>query len=366
MTLTVELKEHALALGLAAVGVAPAEALAAGWDNLARRRAAGRCCGLEPRGTQDLLLPGVRAVIVGAICYLAEEPLLPPDGPRGLVARAGRGRDYHLVLAEKLAALGEWLRRRVPGLAYRVLVDTGPLLERELAVSAGIGRVGKNGLLFVPSCGSWVFLGELLVNVELEYDRPLGGDPCGQCRRCLLACPAGALGETPADFHAGRCLSFLTQQRGFLPREVRPLLGDRLYGCDRCQEVCPLNRTVKPGKWPEPHLGGGGRPLLEQALSLTGSAAREFWGRSAATWRGVNLLRRNAAVAAGNSGDLRAVPWLIEALADPSAQVRGHAAWALGKLGGPEARAALGRALDREEDPRVLAEFKAALSAGEP
>ena len=370
---------------------------------------------LERRGDPRRSVPEARSALVVAHGYFQEDPEGVPGDPfRGVIARYARGRDYHRVLKKGLdrvhRKLEEELGRSVVGRSY---VDTGPLLERELGERAGLGWFGRNTMLIHPRRGSYFFLGVLLLELEAEPDEPLGRDHCGSCRACLDACPTGALlgrDETGAPvMDATRCISYLTiENRGPIPRELRPLMGNRVYGCDICQEACPFNvRFAEPAAEPgyaargpgerpvgvEPlagpdvsaetgssdHPGPGGRPvhpgtdapslvaLLEMALYEEGWEA--FSRGSAIRRAGRAGFARNVCVALGNwlaavdRPDPAVVELLVRALADPEPLVRGHAAWALGRVGSPEARAALSETLASEGDPLVRGEIAAALEA---
>jgi epoxyqueuosine reductase len=395
--LNATLRSRASELGFALVGVARPDAsshaafyrrwLAAGRHGemryLARPDAVARR--EDPKRT----LATIRSVVVVADDYYCEEdPSRAGDPSRAVVARYARGRDYHKVLERKLRLLLDALRDAagtpVHGRAY---VDTGPLLERELAARAGLGWFGKNTMLINPKRGSWFFLGCLLLDLDLEPDEPFAGDHCGTCRRCLDACPTGALrgrderGAPVMD--ARRCISYLTiEQRGPIPDELRTLIGNRIYGCDICQEVCPFNQkfarpTDEPayaargpgepprGVQPLPpdvmHPGTDGPPLVE--LMRMDEAAWESFSRGSAVRRaGRAGFLRNVAVALGNWGSAEAVPALACALDDEEPLVRGHAAWALGRIGGQEAQLA-GR-LAAEPDEWVRGELRRALEAG--
>lgn len=314
---------------------------------------------VEERLDPGRLLPGAQAVIMVALNYYY--PLAGPAAELGL-SRSTLGTDYHLVLGAMLEKLGQKLQEIEPGLRYRKFVDTGPLLERELARRAGLGWIGKNTNLLTPSFGSWVFLGGLVVNRELEEDRPLPRD-CGDCTRCLEACPAGAL-EGPYRLNPHRCLSYLTQKKGFLTGEERERLGGRVYGCDTCQAACPVNakgarvtqhEAFQP-RWPQD------LSLADLAL-LDNATFRRLFGQSTLAWRGKTNLKRNAVIALGLRGERDALPVLAQALQDASPVVRGQAAWALGRLTAPEAPDLLERALAGEKDPRVVQELQRALAA---
>lgn len=373
MSLAAVIRDRALELGFVAAGVGPATPLAREEAVLRERIGAGLMQGLDyfnaerPRLTRpEVLLPGARSVI--SLALPAARAAGDDDGGpgRGRVARYAWGRDYHLLARERLDALVAYIGQVAPGAACRAFVDATPLLERGLAARGGLGWVGKNNCLYVPGYGSWVALAEVVTTAKLELDAPEPPDKCGGCRRCLDACPTGAL-IAPRVHRVDRCLSYLTTElKGFIPRHLRPLLGDRLLGCDACQEACPHNRRVAATAGAENAEGTGLGARLDLpplfALSEEGFRAR-FAGTAAARPKRRGLLR-NAAVVLGNGGDRRNVLVLAEALADPEALVRGHAAWALGRLGGRQARHALEDALRREGDDAVREEIVAALEGG--
>ena len=287
--------------------------------------------------------------------------------PRGRLARYAWGPDYHTVLGQRLRSLVAGLRALWgDDLEARTFVDTGPLAERAIAMRAGLGWQGKNCTLITPTHGSWVFLAEVLVNVEVEPDanpspnlspaqgkeayatalsrvgegaKGLGPSSCDNCDRCLRACPTGAL-CAPYTIDVARCLSYLTvEHRGSIPRDERPALGNRVFGCDICQEACPINARLKPASSalfpPDPSLAPG-LDLLP-LLSMSEEEYRRRYQHSALKRAKRSGLRRNAAVALGNLGDEAAVPALAQALEDPDEVVREHAAWALERLQGKAA-----------------------------
>jgi epoxyqueuosine reductase len=361
----------ALELGFARVGFCPVER----FDDAEQRLETWLAQGYHGdmgylagpgRGDPRALLAEARTLIVVAMAY----PAAPigvragKDGPAlaGTVARYARGTDYHQVMKPRLRRLADRVSEIVerPVLA-RTCVDTAPLLERAAAERAGIGFSAKSTLTLAPGLGTYILLGELLVDVELEPSRPI--DPgCGSCRACLDACPTGAF----VDAHvldARRCISYLTiEHQGPIPRELRRAIGTRVFGCDVCQEVCPYNAgSSKPAA---PELDGPAEVDLVAWLEVGSAGYRKLVKRRA--WRRASreTLARNAAIALGNSHDPRAVPPLCRALAGhPSAVVRAHAAWALGELGGPEARAALVEAARADGDGSVREEAAAALES---
>jgi epoxyqueuosine reductase len=315
--------------------------------------ARGRAKRLDPRR----VLPGARSVVAVGLNYFQG---LDAPGPRH-VARYAWGDDYHEVMAPRLRALLDDLVAAAPETSGRVYVDTGPLLERDLAARAGLGWIGKNTMLLHPALGSYFFLGIVLTTAELEPD-PLLPDRCGTCTRCLDACPTGAF-AAPYVLDARRCISYLTvEHRGAIPGELREGMGGLAFGCDVCQDVCPWNRRAPVTR--ETAFRARDVPTLAELAVLSNEA---YWERL----RGSPLKRarrpglgRNAAVALGNAKDPDVVSTLATALADPAPEVRAHAAWALGRFGGPAAVEALERALNGETEHSVCDEMRAAL-AGE-
>jgi epoxyqueuosine reductase len=328
----------------------------------------------DPERRQDpsLVLPDARSIVVVGLGYdtgavdatAGTGAPIPLIGlPAGRIARYAVGDDYHEVMKERLEHLLAWIRtnapREVRGRAY---VDTGPLLERDLARRAGLGWFGKNTMLLRPRMGSYFFLGALLLDLPLVPDEPFGGEHCGTCRRCLDACPTAAF-VAPHVLDARRCISYLTiELRGPIPRELRPLIGNWIFGCDICQEVCPWNRKAPLSDEPAFRPRSGlAVPDLIPLLSLTQEEFSTRFKSSPIKRAKRRGLLRNVAVALGNSGDRAAVPALTAALHDPEALVRAHAAWALGRLGGREAMSALREARAGEEDALVQEELSFAL-----
>ena len=323
---------------------------------------------VEERLAPASRLPGARSALCVALRYWPLAGETEPEGdlwPR--VARYARGEDYHGLMERRLEALGWRIAEAFPGVAWRRYVDTGPLLERELAARAGIGVAGKNTCLLERDLGSWFLLGELLLTLDLVPDEPLT-DLCGGCTLCLDSCPTGALVE-PWRLDSNRCISYWTiEHRGPLPAAAREMAGDWVFGCDVCQEVCPWNRrrsAEPPAEHPELRLPPERRELdLAGLLGLSRDGYVERFRASPMKRARLEGLKRNAAVAMGNRGDAAYAPSLARALeADEDPLVRGHAAWALGRIGGRQARDALGTALARETDATVRGEIAAALEA---
>lgn len=320
---------------------------------------------VELREDPRKLLPGARSALCVALQYspMENEPEARGDlWPR--VARYARGRDYHDFMTKGLRALGQRIEDAFPGTLTRTYVDTGPILERELAARAGIGVQGKNTNLLSRGWGSYFLLGEILLTVDLQPDDPLT-DLCGRCTRCLDHCPTQAIPE-PYRVDANRCISYWTiEHRGAFTPEVREMLGDWVFGCDICQEVCPWNYKAAPGSDDRLRLPAERRELdLAGLLSLNREEYVRRFTKSPMKRAKLEGLKRNAAVAMGNRGDAAYIPALGNSLiGDEDPVVRRHVAWALGKIDGAEASAALRSALLKETDPEVLDEIQRALGA---
>lgn len=384
------LKAEARRLGFVAVGIASAEPFLDLAGLLLRRQAAGMATPWEDRDWRrridpSRLLPGARSLVAVAMAYdppsrAGHRPLRgDPAGraraedagekrgeePRGYVAAAGRTRSYQHVMGQRLEALGRWLEGRRPGCRWCVQVDTGPLVDRAVAQRAGIGWIGKNTCLIVPQHGSWVYLGELITDVELVPDAPLS-DACGDCDLCLRACPTGAF-RAPHQLDPRRCIAFLSQTNRPLGDQEREALGVNLYGCDACQTVCPFNRGAPsghPALRPESVDDAAAPPLLE-LLTMSKTAFRRRYRALSGAWRGRKTWQRNAIVGLGNRRQRAAVPLLRRILrSDPRPDIRATAAWALGRIGGREACEALHQAYGVESAPEVRDAIQRALAAG--
>jgi epoxyqueuosine reductase len=339
VSLESRIKAQAFGLGFDLVGLCtlgPAETAAA-FDEWLGRGFAGTMQylprGREKRMDSRLAVPGAISAIVVAMSYGGRAP----DGP---VARYARGDDYHDVLLERLQRLHHWLSAEagqpVLGKAY---VDTGPLLERDLARRAGLGWFGKNTNLINPSLGSFFFLGALLVDLPLASDAPFSADRCGTCTRCLEACPTDAI-VAPRILDATRCISYLTiELKGEIPVDLREAMGDLLYGCDVCQTCCPWNVSFSkdlaedsPYKPRDVLSRKDARTLAREILPMTAEEFSRAFKNSPLKRAKLGGLKRNAAVVLGNVGTPEDADVLTRALADPELIVREHAAWALTQL----------------------------------
>jgi epoxyqueuosine reductase len=293
-------------------------------------------------------------------------PYAPPPPPqvdwraalRGRIAAYALGRDYHAEMRERLDRWARAVGDILPGVRAAGFVDTAAVFEHEWAARAGVGWTGKHTLTLSEDAGSYAFLGELLVGADIEPDPP-AIDRCGTCTRCIDACPTGAI-EPGYRLEPRRCISYLTiEHKGVIAPDLRPALGEWLFGCDLCQVACPWNRDASSP--PDERLA----PSLGQILELDASGFQNRYGDSAVAHAGRVRLARNAAVVLGNTGNPAAVPALARALAGhDAALVRGHAAWALGRLrevSGAAARIALERARTSDPEETVRAEARDAL-----
>ncbi len=382
MSLTEEIKAHATYLGFDLSGVTTAEPPRHGeyYAKWIEQGMAGEMAYLgrqiEKRQDPGQILPNARSLVVVAMNYRCPDPDPVPGGApgdthrgtpgdthRGKIARYARGDDYHDVMKAKLQELLGFIRERAGRpVEGRVYVDTGPVLEREFAVRAGLGWFGKHTNLIHKRVGSWLLIGEILLDIDLDPDRTTANH-CGTCTRCIEACPTEAIVE-PYVVDSRRCISYHTiELKGAIPLEYRAAMGDRVFGCDDCQDVCPWNRRA-----PETgHSAFISRPWNEAPglIEMLGLTPEEFRTR----FRGSPVKRtkrrgllRNAAVALGNTKDPEAIPALADSLGDDEPLVRGHAAWALGNIGGVRALAVLEQAMKSEEDPWVIEEIDQALT----
>ena len=291
--------------------------------------------GEEKRCDPQKVLPGVRSVIVVALNYFQSDHAPQPVGPAiGRIARYAWGDDYHEVMLHKLEKLSAFLSEH--GGTQKCYVDTGPILERDHAAEAGIGWHGKSTMLIDPKLGTWFFLGEILTTLELPFDAPQ--EPrCGTCQRCFVACPTGAIVE-PHRLDARRCISYLTiELKGSIPLELRPLIGDRIYGCDDCLDACPWNRFASASR--EAAFAAGpavGMPLRDY-LALDDAQFRALFRNSPIKRIKRRGFLRNVCVALGNVGNHDDLPALGQAAHDTEPLIAEHAAWAIEQIHAREA-----------------------------
>lgn len=317
----------------------------------------------DRRADPRALWPDVQRVVVLGLNYGPDDdPLaLLAQRERGLISVYARGDDYHELIKGKLKRIAQWMVTQTAS-ELKVFVDTAPVMEKPLAEAAGLGWQGKHTNVVSRTHGSWLFLGVLFTNLELPVDEP-EPDHCGSCRACLDICPTNAF-PAPYQLDARRCISYLTiEHKGPIPRELRPLVGNRIYGCDDCLAVCPWNKFAQAGR--EARLAARGEnraPPLAELLALDDPGFRARFTKSPIKRTGRDRFLRNVLIAAGNSEDPQLMPETARLLDDPSPLVRGAAVWALSRLMTREEFASLaGERRRTEEDAAVKEEWAAAL-----
>lgn len=356
---------YAMSIGVDKIGFTTAAPFTELKNRLRRQQELGYQSGFEEsdiqKRTEPLqLLDEAESIVAIAVAYpsrMQNAPVGKKGARRGIFCRASWGVDYHTALRERLKLLSAWLEEHVKGVRIESMVDTGALVDRAVAERAGIGWSGKNCSIITPEFGSYVYLGELITNIPFAPDKPME-DECGDCRLCLDVCPTGALIQG-GQLDAQRCIAFLTQTKGTLPDEFRSHIGNRLYGCDTCQTVCPKNKGkinwIHEEFMPDPELA---KPLLTPLLTITNREFKGKFGHVSGSWRGKKPIQRNAILALAHFKEEAAIPDLIALLhKDDRPVIRGTAAWALGKIGGDTAQTALHEAEATEQDEEVLSEI---------
>lgn len=360
-----EIKGAIASLGIDKIGFASADPFLELKDILIRHRSLGRESGFEEPDLDKRVYPELsftkpRSIISIAVAYpskLMDAPKSEKGAYRGIISRSSWGEDYHQVLRLRLHRLEEFISERLPKARMESMVDTGVLSDRAVAERAGIGWSAKNCAIITPEWGSWVYLGEMITDIAFPPDTPVTED-CGECTLCIDACPTGAL-VGPGQLDSNLCISFITQTKGFVSDSNKEKIGNRLYGCDTCQVVCPKNKaknwTHQSDLQPDPDVV---KPLLKPLLTLSNKEFKQQYGHIAASWRGKNPIQRNAIIALGHFKDESAVPLLITLLLkDNRPVIRATAAWALTKIKGQEVRETLHEAECQEQDDIVRCEL---------
>lgn len=332
-----DIKKLAAEIGISKIGFTTADDFAYLEKTLRASLEEGRSSGFEHQVIEERLKPklslaSAKTIISIAVAYPHKLPVKPPKTAyrRGKITPNSWGLDYHHVLQDKLKQLAEGIEKLCQDfpLEHKAMVDTGALVDTAVARRAGIGFIGKNGLVISKEFGSYMYLGELITNLEIEPDRPVDYD-CGDCRRCLDACPTSCLiGD--GSMNARRCLSFQTQDKGIMDLEFRKKIKTVIYGCDICQICCPYNKGLNNplASQIDPELA---EPELLPFLDLSNRQFKEKFGLIAASWRGKNILQRNAIIALANANDRTAVAKLLEIIDKGQNPI--HAATALWSLG---------------------------------
>lgn len=358
-----DMKLAAKDLGIDAIGIASPDPFVTLKANIERSRAAGYASGFEPKDIEksadpSLIFEQPQSIIAIGVAYhskMENAPKSEAGSRRGIMARSAWGDDYHHVLRDRLTRLEGWLAERVPHLRVKSMVDTGELVDRAVAERAGIGWSAKNCSVISPELGSFIFLGEIITNIPFTPDMPIT-EQCGSCNKCIEACPTGAL-VGPGQLNAQSCVSYLTQTKHTLPDFFMKKIGNRLYGCDTCQIVCPKNKgknwTQHEEFKPDPEIA---KPLLLPLLDMTNKEFKAQFGHTSAAWRGKKPIQRNAIIGLGNFKDPYAIPALEKVLfKDDRTTLRATAAWALGQIATSEAHEVLVRARQNEKDEEVIA-----------
>jgi epoxyqueuosine reductase len=368
-----QVTEYAIQCGFDLVRITGADEFVRDRDAALTRIKSGQMGGLPwytesrvRRGADpQALLPGARSIICLGLSYLDPADDEGPASGGGKVARYARVKDYHRAMKRRMKSLVRTLEERLEStIKAKWYVDDGPMLDRAAAARSGLGWFGKSTNILTPSHGSWVLLGQVITDLELEPDPPLQ-KTCGTCVRCIDDCPTGAI-VAPFVVDNARCISYQTiENRGVIPLEMRPLIGDWVFGCDICQDVCPVNRKAEKPLQPiqkAEAIGISGKLDLAELLGLSEEEFRaRFQGTSIMRAKRVGL-QKNACVALGNNRDEAGVPALISTLKNAEPLVRGHAAWALGQIATSEAIEGLERSATSESDTYVLEEITAALN----
>jgi epoxyqueuosine reductase len=361
--------DYAASIGIDKIGFTSVSPFHELKNRLIRQQELGYASGfeesnIEKRVHPKMLLEESSSIISIAIAYpskMKDAPQSVKGARRGIFARASWGIDYHTVLREKLALLELYILTHIPDAKLRSMVDTGELSDRAVAERAGIGWSAKNCSIITPEFGSYVYLGEMITSIPFAPSEQME-EQCGDCRLCLDVCPTGALIQG-GQLNAQRCIAFITQTKTMVPDEFRTKIGNRIYGCDTCQTVCPKNKGKanlhQESFKPDPELV---KPLLLPLLKMTNRTFKETYGHMSGAWRGKNPIQRNAIIALAHFKEQEAVPTLIDLMQnDARPVIRGTAAWAIGKINSKEGLLALKKAEQHEQVEEVLKEIRKGL-----
>ncbi|PAE42701.1 tRNA epoxyqueuosine(34) reductase QueG [Bacillus sp. 7884-1] len=368
-----QLKEEVIAysktIGIDKIGFTTADPFTELKNRLIRQQELGYQSGfeepdIEKRVTPAMLLPEPRSIISIALAYPSKMKVRIEGRKgerRGFFSRASWGLDYHHILRDRLKKLEAFILEKVPEARLKSMVDTGELSDRAVAVRAGIGWSGKNCAVMTPEFGSYVYIGEMITSLPFAADTPME-DQCGSCTACIDACPTGALVQG-GQINAQRCIAFLTQTKAVIPEEFRDKIGNRVYGCDSCQTSCPVNKGkdfhFHEEMEADPETA---KPLLRPMLKMSNREFKNRFGPLAGSWRGKRPIQRNAIIALAHFKDESAIPDLLGVLENETSSVlKETAAWALGKIGSPEAVEALEKAAKSEVDLVVKSEINKSL-----
>ncbi|GAE36243.1 tRNA epoxyqueuosine(34) reductase QueG [Halalkalibacter akibai] len=365
-----ELIAYSKTIGVDKIGFASADPFLQLKDRLLTQQQLGFQSGfeepdIEKRVNPAKVLTEARTIISIALAYpskMSNPPKNTKEDRRGIFCRASWGRDYHDVLRDRLKKIEQFLLERIPEAKTVSMVDTGELSDRAVAERAGIGWSGKNCAIITPEFGSYVYLGEIITTIPFDPDTPIT-EQCGTCTKCIDACPTDALVQG-GQLDSNKCIAFLTQTKDFLPDQYRKKLGNRIYGCDTCQQVCPENKGKDfhhhPEMEPDPEIA---KPKLIPLLTISNRDFKEKFGHVSGSWRGKKPIQRNAIIALAHFKDQKALPVLADlAKKDPRPVIRGTAAWAIGVIGSLEEKKLLNQLKNIEKDDKVLGEIEKGLN----
>ncbi|GAE29989.1 tRNA epoxyqueuosine(34) reductase QueG [Halalkalibacter hemicellulosilyticus] len=365
-----EIIAYSKSIGIDKIGFASADPFLQLKDRLLTQKQLGYQSGFEEpdidkRVTPERLLPHAKTIISIALAYpskMKNPPKNTREERRGIFCRASWGKDYHHILRERLQKLEQFIRERAPEARTVSMVDTGELSDRAVAERAGIGWSGKNCAIITPEFGSYVYLGDLITTLSIEPDVPLT-DQCGSCTKCIDACPTGALVQG-GQLNSQKCIAYLTQTKDFLTDQYRKKLGNRLYGCDTCQQVCPVNKGkdahIHSEMEPDPEIA---KPKLIPLLTMSNRSFKEKFGHVSGSWRGKKPIQRNAIIALAHFKDERSLPVLTDLVKnDPRPVIRGTAAWAIGVIGSYQEKKLLTELKKSECEEKVLEEIEKGLN----
>ncbi len=363
--LKAEIIAYSKSIGIDKIGFTSADPFETLKDRLLTQQDLGYQSGFEEKDIDkrinpDRLLPNAKSIIAIALAYpskLKGAPKSTKEIRRGLFCRASWGEDYHTILKKKLVMLEDFIMKKVPMAKTVSMVDTGELSDRAVAERAGIGWSAKNCSIITEEFGSYVYLGELITTISLPPDTPIT-DQCGTCTKCIDACPTGAIVQG-GQLDSNKCIAFLTQTKTMLPEPFREKIGNRLYGCDTCQQVCPKNKGKNSSHHeemePEPDIV---KPILRDLLSISNREFKETFGHLSGAWRGKKPIQRNAIIALAHFKDVTAIHDLENLLnKDPRAVIRGTAAWAIAKINDKRSEDILESALKKEKEEEVIREI---------
>ncbi len=364
--------DYSKTIGIDKIGFTTADPFLSLRDRLYQQQMLGYQSGfeekeIEKRVTPTLIMAEARSILSIALAYpskMKNKPVTTKENRRGSFSRASWGTDYHDLLRDRLKKLETFILEHAPNAVLKSMVDTGELSDRAVAERAGIGFIGKHTNLITNEFGSYVYLGELITNLPFEPDDPVS-NLCGDCTICIDTCPTGAIVQG-GQLNAQKCIAFLTQKKTSIPEPYRQAIGNRVYGCDTCQQVCPYNRGqdwhLHPEMEPDPEKV---KPELKSLLFLTNREFKATYGEMAGSWRGKKPIQRNAILAIGNYKDATALELLSQCMkSDPRPEIREASVWALGKIAKahPNHHDEISRLLDEqvavEKDSKVQIELK--------